>query len=410
MNPCCRLCGALLQTTLVDLGASPLANAYLSADDLERAETRYPLRPRVCESCWLVQVPAFETREAIFGDYLYFSSFSDSWLAHCASLAKQMVDRLGLDQNSRVVEVASNDGYLLQYFQQRGIPVLGIEPAANVAEVARAKGIPTEVRFMGAGLGTELGAKGRQADLLLGLNVLAHVPDIHDFAEGLVRTLAPGGTLVLEFPHLLELIRGLQFDTIYHEHFSYLSLVPVERLFQEHGLAAFDVARLETHGGSLRLFACHRQDARAEQPSETLKALRREEREARLDQPEGYRAFAPKVLDIKHGLLRHLLKARAEGRRIVGYGAPAKGVTLLNYCGIGPDLLPYTVDRSPSKQGRYLPGCRIPIRAPEDLLRDRPDEVLILPWNLKHEIIAQMAEVRSWGGCFSVPIPNVQVL
>jgi SAM-dependent methyltransferase len=396
--------------TLVDLGASPLANAYLSADDLERPETRYPLRPRVCETCWLVQVPAFETREAIFGDYLYFSSFSDSWLAHCEVLAKQMTQRLGLGRDSRVVEVASNDGYLLQYFQQGGIPVLGIEPAANVAETARAKGVPTEVRFMGADLGAELTAQGRQADLLLGLNVLAHVPDIHDFAEGLARTLASKGTLVLEFPHLLELIRGLQFDTIYHEHFSYLSLIPVERLFREHGLAAFDVERLTTHGGSLRLSACHLGDPRAGHPSKALEALRLEERTALLDSPEGYRDFAAKVLDIKHGLLRHLLKARAEGRRIVGYGAPAKGVTLLNYCGIGPDLLPYTVDRSPSKQGRYLPGCRIPIRAPEDLLRDRPDEVLILPWNLKHEIISQMADVRRWGGRFSVPIPNVQVL
>ena len=406
----CRLCGAPLQMALVDLGASPLANSYLSAEGLLGAEIHYPLRPMVCESCWLVQLPAFETPEAIFGDYLYFSSFSDSWLTHCEELARDLTHRLALGSRSRVVEVASNDGYLLQYFQKAGIPVLGIEPAANVAKVAQAKGIPTEVRFMGAALGQELAAGDRQADLLLGLNVLAHVPDLHDFVEGLQRALAPGGTLVLEFPHVLELIRGVQFDTIYHEHFSYLSLIPVERLFREHGLTAFDVQKLPTHGGSLRFFACHARDGRAAAPSEALRMLRAEERTAGLDRPDGYQGFAAKVLEIKHGLLRHLLEARAEGRRVVGYGAPAKGVTLLNYCGVGPDLLPYTVDRSPSKQGRYLPGCRIPIRKIEDLLQDRPDEVLILPWNLKNEIVSQMAEVRGWGGRFSVPIPTLEVL
>ncbi len=410
MTTACRLCGAPLRLTLVDLGASPLANSYLTAEALQGAETHYPLRPQVCETCWLVQLPAFESPEAIFGDYLYFSSFSDSWLAHCEGLARELTQRLGLGSASRVVEVASNDGYLLQFFQRDGIPVLGVEPAANVAEVARSRGIPTEVRFMGAAFGGELAAAGRQADLLLGLNVLAHVPDLHDFAEGLRLSLAPGGTLVMEFPHVLDLIRGVQFDTIYHEHFSYLSLLAVERLFRDHGLAVFDVTRLATHGGSLRLFACSAGDSRPGQPSAALLALRAEERAGHLDRPEGYTPLAEQALRIKHDLLRHLLEARSAGRKVVGYGAPAKGVTLLNYCGLGPDLLPYTVDRSPSKQGRFLPGCRIPILRPEDLLADRPDEVLILPWNLRTEIMAQMAGIRAWGGRFVVPIPRLEVL
>ncbi len=404
----CRLCRSPLRLPLVDLGTSPLANSYLSAEALDQPETFYPLRPMVCEQCWLVQLPAFETPEAIFSEYLYFSSFSDSWLAHCRSLAENLTQQLSLGAGSRVMEVASNDGYLLQYFQQAGIPVLGIEPAANVAKVARAKQIPTEVRFMGAELGAELAAEQRQADLVIGLNVLAHVPNLHDFTEGLRLSLAPQGTLVMEFPHVLELIRGLQFDTIYHEHFSYLSLLPVERLLQEHDLALFDVESLDTHGGSLRIFACHALDARAGQATESLRRVRQDEALAHLAERTGYADFAGRILDIKHGLLRHLLRARDEGRKVVGYGAPAKGVTLLNYCGIGPDLLPYTVDRSPSKQGKFLPGCRIPISHPEHLLADRPDEVLILPWNLRSEIIEQMAAVRAWGGRFAETLPELK--
>jgi SAM-dependent methyltransferase len=364
----------------------------------------------VCESCWLVQLPAFETREAIFGDYLYFSSFSDSWLVHCAELARDLVQRLNLNPQSRVVEVASNDGYLLQYFQGAGIPVLGIEPAANVAKVAQAKGIPTEVRFMGTALGQELATGDRQADLLLGLNVLAHVPDLHDFAEGLVRTLAPQGTLVLEFPHLLELIRGLQFDTIYHEHFSYLSLLPVERLFKEHGLSLFDVERLSTHGGSLRLYACHRQDSRAGAPSEALRRLQAEEHSALLDRAEGYQGFATQVANLKHGLLSFLLEQKAQGREIAGYGAPAKGNTLLNYAGVRPDLVSFTVDRSPHKQGRFLPGSRIPILPVEALEQQRPEFVLILPWNLKGEIRAQMGDIARWGGRMVTAVPSLEFL
>jgi len=405
----CRLCQAPLLMRLVDLGRSPLANSYLSAEALEQPEASYPLCPMVCENCWLVQLPAFETPEAIFNEYLYFSSFSDSWLDHCRVLTESLTQRLGLGGASRVIEVASNDGYLLQFFQQAGIPVLGIEPAANVAAVAQAKNIPTEVRFMGAQLGSELAAQGNQANLVLGLNVLAHVPDLHDFTEGLRLSLAPEGTLVMEFPHVLELIRGLQFDTIYHEHFSYLSLLPVERLFREHGLALFDVETLNTHGGSLRIFACHAQDDRAGKPAEGLRRARQGEALARLDDRGGYAEFADKILNIRERLLKHLHKARANGRKVVGYGAPAKGVTLLNYCGIGPDLLPYTVDRSLWKQGKFLPGCHIPIRCPTDLIADRPDEVLILPWNLEAEIRSQMVEIKAWGGRFVVPIPTLRV-
>lgn len=406
----CRLCGAPLQMALVDLGASPLANSYLSAEGLLGAEIHYPLRPMVCESCWLVQLPAFETPEAIFGDYLYFSSFSDSWLTHCEELARDLTHRLALGSRSRVVEVASNDGYLLQYFQKAGIPVLGIEPAANVAKVAQAKGIPTEVRFMGAALGQELAAADRQADLLLGLNVLAHVPDLHDFVEGLQRALAPGGTLVLEFPHVLELIRGVQFDTIYHEHFSYLSLIPVERLFREHGLTAFDVQKLPTHGGSLRFFACHARDGRAAAPSEALRMLRAEERTAGLDRSDGYQGFAAKVANLKHGLLAFLLEQKARGRQVAGYGAPAKGNTLLNYAGVGPDLVPFTVDRSPHKQGRFLPGSRIPVFPIEALEKQKPEFVLILPWNLKEEIRAQVGHIAGWGGRFVTAVPALELL
>lgn len=406
----CRICGSPLALSLVDLGTSPLANGYLRPEDLERPEVYYPLHPRVCESCWLVQLPAFETPEALFGHYLYFSSFSDAWLAHGRALATEAIRDFGLGSRSRVVEVASNDGYLLQYFKEAGVPVLGIEPAANVAQAATDKGIPTLTRFFGADLGEELAQSGRQADLLLGLNVLAHVPDLHDFTEGLRRALAPRGTLVLEFPHLLELIQGLQFDTIYHEHFSYLSLLVVERLFAEHGLAVFDVQRLPTHGGSLRIHGCGSADPRAALPSERLSLLRRLEREAGLDRKEGYAGFQAQVWDLKNDLLAFLLDQKRAGRVVAAYGAPAKGNTFLNFAGIGPDLIPFTVDRSPHKQGRFLPGSRIPILAPEAVAARRPDFLLILPWNLRGEIREQMDHLRGWGGRFVTAVPRLEVL
>ncbi len=409
MTTACRLCGAPLQLPLVDLGASPLANSFLSTEGLQAAEIHYPLRPMVCETCWLVQLPAFETPEAIFGDYLYFSSYSDSWLTHCQELTRELTRRLALGPKSRVVEVASNDGYLLQYFQESGIPVLGIEPAANVAKVALAKGIPTEVRFMGAALGRELASDGRQADLLLGLNVLAHVPDLHDFTEGLALTLAPQGTLVLEFPHLLSLIRGLQFDTIYHEHFSYLSLIVVERLFAEHGLAVFDAECLPTHGGSLRIHGCRAANSRGGKPSDRLLDLRRREREARLDAPEGYLGFSGQVAQVKNDLISFLVEQKRAGRTVAAYGAPAKGNTFLNYAGIRQDLIAFTVDRSPHKQGHFLPGSRLPILAPEAVADARPDVLLILPWNLRKEIEVQMGGIRHWSGSFAVALPKLEV-
>ena len=405
----CRICGAALHLSLVDLGTSPLSNAYLEPGDLARPETHYPLHPKVCETCWLVQLPAFESSAAIFSHYLYFSSYSDAWLSHCRTLAKALRASLGLGAQSKVLEVASNDGYLLQFFQEDGIPVLGIEPAANVAKAAEAKGIPTLNRFFGTDLGTELERKGEAADLVLGLNVLAHVPDLHDFTEGLRRALAPGGTLVMEFPHVLTLIQSLQFDTIYHEHFSYLSLLSVERLFGEHGMALFDVECLPTHGGSLRIYGCATGDPRARKASARLLDLRQQEREARLDGPEGYAGFSDQVARLKNDLVSFLIEQKRAGRTVAAYGAPAKGNTFLNYAGIRQDLLPFTVDRSPHKQGRFLPGSRIPILAPEAVAASRPDVLLILPWNLREEVEAQMSGIRRWSGKFAVAVPRLEV-
>jgi len=371
-------------------------------------ETFYPLHAFVCHACFLVQLHELQTPSAIFSDYAYFSSFSDSWLAHCKAFADAVAPRFGLGAGSRVVEIASNDGYLLQYFAQRGIEVLGVEPAANVARTAVAKGIPTLVAFFGTAQAEQMIAAGQQADLLVGNNVLAHVPDLNDFVEGLRRLLKPAGVLSMEFPHLARLVEGNQFDTIYHEHFSYFSLLTVERVFAAHGLRIFDVEQLPTHGGSLRVIACaaaapHAQTGRVE-------ALRAWELANGYGRIETYRSFAAQVIDAKCALLEFLIAARREGKRVVGYGAPAKGNTLLNFCGVRSDLLAYTVDRSPHKQGRLLPGTRIPIRAPEEIARTRPDYVLILPWNLRAEVTAQMAHVREWGGRFVVPIPRVEIL
>ena len=404
----CRHCGASLHRTFCNLGVSPLANSYLTPEQLDKGETFLPLHAYVCESCFLVQLQQFETPDHIFSDYAYFSSYSDSWLAHARAYADHMVARFGFDGRSSIVEIASNDGYLLQYFAARGIPVLGIEPARNIARVAEERGIPTLVRFFGTETATALRADGRQADLLLGNNVLAHVPDINDFVAGMKQVLAPRGIITMEFPHLLRLMAENQFDTIYHEHFSYLSFLTVSRIFAAQGLRMFDVQQLPTHGGSLRIFATHADDPDRGETA-AVAALLAEERAAGLEHPETYEAFAGQVRRTKRRLLEFLIAARDEGKRIAAYGAPAKGNTLLNYCGIGTDLIDFTVDRSPHKQGRFLPGTRIPIFGPEKIREMRPDYVLVLPWNLEAEITQQMAEIREWGGRFVLPIPHVRI-
>lgn len=405
----CRFCGAPLSQVFVDLGASPLANSYLEPEDLGKAEAFYPLCVYVCGECFLVQLPEEERPEAIFSEYAYFSSYSESWLRHAEAYARAMVERFGLGADHQVVEIASNDGYLLRWFKERDIPVLGIEPARNVAAAAQAAGIPTLVKFFGAATARELVDQGTRADLLVGNNVLAHVPDLNDFVAGLKILLAPAGVLTMEFPHLLRLMQEDQFDTIYHEHYSYFSFATVRRVFAAHGLTLFDVEELPTHGGSLRIYGRHDEDA-TKPVGERVGELLVGEEAARLGCLETYRSFTERVLRVKRGLLRFLIDAKEEGKTIAGYGAPAKGNTLLNYCGIRTDFLDYTVDRSPHKQGRYLPGTRIPIHGPDRLRETRPDYVLILPWNLKEEIVEQMADVRTWGGRFVVAVPEVRVL
>ncbi len=425
----CRSCGAPLDRVMVDLGSSPLANSYLSMADLARAEPFLPLCVYVCERCWLCQLPECATPLEIFSDYAYFSSFSTSWLEHAKAYVDEMVPRFGLGAQSLVVEIASNDGYLLKNFVERGIPVLGIEPAANVAEAAVRLGIPTEVRFFGREAARDLLRRGLAADLLLGNNVLAHVPDLDDFVGGLALLLKPEGVLTMEFPHLVRMIDDNQFDTIYHEHYSYLSLVAVERVFAGHGLELFDVDELPTHGGSLRIYARQRShrshDSRASQHSRhshdsgaagagpgsaRVLALLARERAQGVETRGYYAGYAERVRETKRRLLEFLIREKRAGKSIVGYGAPAKGNTLLNYCGVRGDFLDYTVDRSPHKQGLYLPGTRIPIRAPEAIFETRPDFVLILPWNLRDEIADQMAAVADWGGRFLVAIPEVRLL
>ncbi len=403
----CRFCRVPLTRTFVDLGRAPLSNAFLSADQLRLPEAHYPLHAYVCDNCLLVQLEEFASPETIFGDYLYFSSYSDAWLRHAEAYAARMIQRLQLDARSLVVEVASNDGYLLQYFRQGGIDVLGVEPAANIAEVARAKGIATEVAFFGVTTARRLAAV-RQADLICANNVLAHVPDLNDFVAGLAILLKPLGTITVEFPHLLRLIAERQFDTIYHEHFSYFSLLSVDRVFAHHGLKVIDVDRLSTHGGSLRIYVCHSTAGR--ERTERFHDVMAEELAAGLAEAAAYERFGAAVIDVKCDVLEFLISARREGKTVVGYGAPAKGNTLLNYCGVGPELIRFTVDRSPHKQGRYLPGSQIPIFAPEQILTARPDYVFILPWNLRDEIVGQMHAVRDWGGRFVVPIPRVALL
>ncbi len=408
MKDNCRFCGSILHQTFADLGMSPIANDYLSSLQVQRAEKFYPLHTYVCDRCFLVQLEEFESPDHIFGDgdYAYFSSYSESWLRHAKAYTDLMVERFGFNSNHQVIEIASNDGYLLQYFHEKGIPVLGIEPAANTAKVATEKGIPSISKFFGVQTAQELVELGHQADLLLGNNVLAHVPDLNDFVAGIKIVLKPQGIFTMEFPHLYQIMEQNQFDTIYHEHFSYFSFLTVEKIFASHGLTLFDVEELSTHGGSLRIYGKHTENA---EPATSVRVtqLKSKELELGLDYIETYISFGEKVKETKRKLLSFLLTAKAEGKSIAGYGAPAKGNTLLNYCGIGRDFIDYTVDRNPHKQGLFLPGTHIPILSPDQISNTKPDYLLILPWNLKEEIMEQMAFIGEWGGQFVVPIPFV---
>lgn len=404
----CNFCKTSLTHTFVDLGMSPLVNSFLRSEDLHQMEAFYPLHVYVCETCYLVQLPESQTPQELFGDYLYFSSYSETWLQHCKAYVEHMVERFGFDSGSHVVEIASNDGYLLQYFKQKGIPVLGVEPARNVAEVANAAGIPTIMKFFGIQTATELLAEGKEADLIVGNNVLAHVPDLNDFVNGMKILLTPHGIVTVEFPHLMRLMAGNQFDTIYHEHFSYLSLITVEQVFSHNGLTVFDVLELPTHGGSLRIYARHAEDD-TKPITDHVVRLRERELQAAFDKIDTYASFAAKPQTIKHELLDLLIRLKREGRSIVGYGAPGKGTVLLNYCGIRSDFIDYTVDRSPHKQGHFMPGVRVPIHHPQKIQQTHPEYVLILPWNLKDEIMDQLAFIRGWSGKFIVPIPEVRI-
>ena len=406
-SPACRLCGQPLRRVILDLGMSPLCESFLRADQLDDMEPFYPLRVFACDACWLVQLAEYVSPQEIFGEYAYFSSFSDSWLAHGRAYADQMVASLGLDASSLVVELGSNDGYLLRYFAAQGIPVLGIEPAANVAATARDAGITTLVEFFGSGVARGLADTGQRADLMVVNNVLAQVPGLNDFLEGVRLLLKPDGLLTIEFPHLLRTLQGNQFDQIYHEHFSYFSLLSARAALEAHGLAVVDVQELPTHGGSLRLHARHVGSAAA--PSPSVAQIVDAERIAGLDRPAGYAGLAPQVEAIKRDVLEFLINARRDGRTVAGYGAPGKANTFLNYSGIRTDLLDYTVDRNPYKHGRFTPGTHIPIHDPARIRQTRPDFVWILPWNLRTEIAEQLAYVREWGGRLVTAIPQLEI-
>ncbi|MGI9111666.1 MAG: methyltransferase domain-containing protein [Gaiellaceae bacterium] len=404
----CRFCGSPLEQVFADLGVSPLANSYVTPERRLEMEPFFPLRAYVCSQCFLVQLEEHGgTPDSIFSDYAYFSSYSTSWLEHSRAYARSALARFGLGAESKVVELASNDGYLLQYFVEAGIPVLGVEPAANVAEVAVASGVPTAIRFFGRASALELRGP-HSADLLIGNNVLAHVPDLNDFVAGLKLLLKPRGVITMEFPHLMRLIEDVQFDTIYHEHFSYFSFSTAQRVFAGHGLELFDVEELPTHGGSLRIYARHEED-HSRPVAESVRELGRREADAGYNELAPYAAFAERVKREKWEMLSFLIEQKRSGSSIAGYGAPAKGNTLLNYCGIGTDIVDYTVDRNPRKQGTYLPGSRIPILDPSEIERTRPDLLFILPWNLRDEVIEQMAVIRDWGGRFVVRSPRLRV-
>jgi len=402
-------CEAPLRHTFVDLGMSPLCESYVPLEKLNHMEPFYPLHVYVCERCFLVQLEEYVSPAEIFSEYAYFSSYAESWVEHMRRYVDMISERLRLGRDSFVVEVASNDGYLLQHFVKKGIPVLGIEPAANVAKVAVEKGIPTLVKFFGERTARELAAEGKQADLVCGANVLAQVPDVNDFVKGLAALVKPRGVVTLEFPHLMRLMADNQFDTIYHEHFSYFSFAAAERIFAAHGLTLYDVEELPTHGGSLRVYARHAADE-SKPVSERARDLRQRESDGGFTRLETYAGFGERVRETKRKLLEFLIAAKRAGKRIVGYGAPGKGNTLLNYCGIRTDFIDFTVDRNPYKQGKFLPGTHIPIHRPDRITEVKPDYVLILPWNFKDEIMKQMAHIRTWGGRFVVPIPEVRVI
>ncbi|WP_373085095.1 methyltransferase domain-containing protein [Sneathiella sp.] len=405
----CRFCHQELTQTLVDLGSMPLANSYLKDKGSIATEKSYPLHARVCENCFLVQVEEVVPAEEIFSDYAYFSSFSASWVEHARKYADRLTAKLNLDRNSLVMEIASNDGYLLKHFVDKDIPVLGIEPAANVARAAETAGVKTEVAFFGLDTAKRLADTGIKADLMAANNVMAHVPDINDFIGGFPILLSPTGVLTIEFPHLLNLIEKVQFDTIYHEHYSYLSLLTVEKILTAHGLRVFDVEELPTHGGSLRIYACHR-DCETYSEGDGLISVRTKENAAGLASLTAYQNFTPKVETARSSLRSFLKKAKAEGKTVVAYGAAAKGNTLLNFCGIGPDDIRFVVDRNPEKQDTLLPGSHIPVFAPDKIWQVKPDYVLILPWNLADEIASEMSAVSDWGGRFAIPIPELRLL
>ena len=405
----CRFCQAPLEETFVDLGMSPLCQDHVKPEELNRMEPFYPLHAYVCKNCFLVQLEEFVAPSAIFNDYAYFSSYSDSWLRHVKSYTDQMVAKFPISSKSLVAELASNDGYLLQYFMEKGIPVLGIEPASNVAEYAiKTRGIRTEIKFFGTDTARQMVEKYGKADLLIGNNVLAHVPDINDFVSGMKNFLSKDGLITMEFPHLLRLVEGNQFDTIYHEHFSYLSFTTVEKIFQYHGLAMFDVEELPTHGGSIRIYAKHIEDTTKDISSRVGELLKKE-KAAGMSSMNFYKDFEENVRSTKRKILEFLIQAKNNGKKIAGYGAPGKGNTLLNYCGVRTDFIDYTVDRNPHKQGNFLPGTLIPIYEPSKIKETKPDYVFILAWNLKEEIMESMSFIQEWGGKFVVPIPEVKV-
>ncbi|TCC33535.1 class I SAM-dependent methyltransferase [Kribbella sindirgiensis] len=404
----CRLCGEPLTRTFVDLGMSPPCESFLRADQIDSGETFYPLNVRICDNCLLVQLPAYVAADDVFSDYLYFSSYSTSWVEHARRFVVDMQERLKLDEKSLIVEAASNDGYLLQHAVAEGIPVLGIEPAANIAKIANEKGIRTESYFLGEDTGKDAASRHGQADLVVGNNVFAHVPDIVDFAKGLRALVKDDGLVSLEFPHLLRLIENRQYDTIYHEHYSYLSLKTAADALARAGLKVVDVQELQSHGGSLRVFSTPAETAG--EPTELVGKVLQDEEDAGLHSVEGHLGFAAEVFKIKSDLLEFLIQAQRDGKFVAGYGAPGKGNTLLNHCGIREDLLPYTVDRSPHKHGMFLPGTHIPIHAPERLAETRPDYIVILPWNLRAEIVHQLGYAREWGAKFVVPIPHLEVI
>jgi len=407
----CRICGANLEEPFLSLGKSPVANSLLTKEDLHKMEPYFPLDLYVCQSCWLVQLEEFEAPEKIFSsDYPYFSSYSESWLKHCKNYTEMMIERFGFDKNSFVLEVGSNDGYLLQYFKEYNIPVLGVEPAENVARAAIEKGIPTDITFFNSSYAKKLREKGKLADLIIGNNVLAHNPNLHDFVEAMKIALKPNGIITMEFPHLMRLIQENQFDTIYHEHFSYFSFYAVKKLFSWHELEIFDVEEIPTHGGSLRIYAKHKgANSKLLATTKRVEDLLEKEKDFGLFDLQTYSNFRKKVEATKRAFLLFLIQAKNEGKKIVGYGAPAKASTLLNYCGVRTDFIDYTVDRNPHKQGKFIPGVHIPIKHPDKIKEDRPDYVIIFPWNIKDEIMEQLKYIREWGGKFVVPIPELKV-